>query len=197
MKTRRSLVGALLVLLAVLLVLAPNEKKLGHALRFVLLHGAVTWVSFVIFIIFGVAALLYLLSGKRILFDIAAQTQKVGTGLWFVNFLIWVPLGYLEWNVVAWSGEPKAVAAVWVMLFLAVGYIAAQVTANPKILAGLYLLISIGIWWRYSGVGRVLHPLDPVGSSESLLIKGSFIAILVVCLCLALVLSKPNFSKQS
>lgn len=197
MKTRRWLLYSLLAILFLLLILAPNEKKLGAALRFVLLHGAVTWVSFAVFALFGALALLYLLAGKTTVFDYAVQAQKVGTGLWLVNFFIWVPLGYIEWNVVAWSGEPKAVAAVWVMLFLAVGYIAAQVISAPKILAGLYVLISAGICWRYYGLGRVLHPLDPIASSNSLTIKVFFFAMLITCSGLAAVLILPDRREKS
>ncbi|HEX3016159.1 MAG TPA: hypothetical protein VHQ46_07255 [Desulfobacteria bacterium] len=193
-KSRWIVVGGLLLVLAGLVSFSPADVRLGALVKWVYLHGALTFTGFVLFAGFSLTACAYLLTGKQSLFRLATRAYRVALIFWVVDFCIWVPLGYFAWNSL--FGEPRAIAFVWAMLLLGIGYIISQLINNTKLLAGLYTLLGAGLLLSFAGVQRVLHPLDPIGTSQGLTIKVFFAAILVTCIAISITLLVPPRRKE-
>ena len=200
-KIKRMTLLGLLFGLAVLLVVAPNDIKLKSGLRFVFLHGAITWVSFVIFAVFAVAAVAFLITGRETLYNLASRGVKVGTLFWVANAMVWAPLSWFAWNTI--FGEPRSVYFVKVMLVLGIVYLASEFIQSTKIKAGIYALLGAGIWGYgitvmgiYSGVNRMLHPLDPIGESNSPTIKIIYQLIQLSVFLIGILLVLPEKNRE-
>ncbi|HWJ02706.1 MAG TPA: hypothetical protein VNU93_03440 [Verrucomicrobiae bacterium] len=190
------IIFGLLVILAVLLAISPQDIKLKLSTKAVYLHGAITWVSYIIFAVFGISGLAFLVTGKQWFFDLAARGHKVGTVFWVVNFMVWVPLSWYTWNTI--FGEPRAKASVWIMLCLGIVYLISQLIAGNKLMAGIYGSLGLGIWIYgltamgiISGSNRLLHPLDPIKTSPSSTIKLAYAGIYLTILLIAVILVFP------
>ena len=190
-KLKGIIVAILLLILAGLIYFSPTDASLGQAVKAVYLHGAVTWASLIMIMMMGVAGTIYLLWSNEHWFDLASRSHRLGTLFWVINFFIWVPLSQYAWNNI--FAEPRAVASVWAMLALGVGYVLSLLLNNKKVLAALYAATGLGIIVAFSAIQRMLHPLDPIGGSEGLQIKAFFVGILIVTFAIAMVLlQKPK-----
>lgn len=176
------------MLLAVILFLTPTERTLGMMVKPVLLHGALTYIGFLFFFIFGSSGLAYLIINKQWLFDLATRSFRISLIFWIVDFLIWVPVTYMLWGNI--FQEPRAIAFVWVMLFLGLCYLVSLIVENHKVMSLIYAVLGMVITFLFSGLKIVLHPQNPVEAS-GVTFKFFFGGVLLVCLAIGVCFLLP------
>lgn len=197
--------GGLLVLLGTLLVLSPAEATLGNVVKIVYAHGAAQRVALYAYLIAGGLGIVSL-SLRGALFatkqsptanaEIASQktlamTERWSRALmesaiafWLIQFVVSLPAQILAWGAITWS-EPRVQSALWVLVFTALVYIVAiwigdaRWTSIAAIANAAIALILL------RGAANILHPIDPILGSDSIAIKGFYLAIVLTIGALA------------
>jgi len=57
--------------------------------------------------------------------------------------------------------------------------------AHPQFTAGTNLILGALAWWLTRRAATIRHPLNPIGESDSVAIKGFYMALLLACFLLA------------
>jgi hypothetical protein len=182
------LIGLCVVLAVLILLLMPAEKTIGQVIKIVYLHGALSRAGMLGFLLAGLAGLAYLIRPRQALGQWSRALLISGWAFWAAHFIVSMPATRLTWGPwVAW-GEPRVTMTLQV---LAAGLLVILVTWMLKDLrfaavANLLFAIAFAVLAARTGVLR--HPLDPIGSSPSALLRLVYLALLapiVGCMVLA------------
>ena len=180
---------ALLAAIALLVWFAPAEQTLGDAVKWVYLHGALARTGLVAFGAAGLLGLATLVTSRPALAAWCDASGKAALATWLVYSLTSMIATYLTWGVlIAWN-EPRVVVSGQV---LAVALLVAGVNhfvAHPRFTAASNLLLGGLAWWLTRRAAIVRHPFDPIGASDSAAIKGFYLALLLACLLLAVLVA--------
>jgi hypothetical protein len=182
------LIGLCVVLAALVLWAIPAEKTIGQVIKIVYLHGALSRAGMLGFLAAGVFGLAYLIRPKRALGQWSRASLISGWAFWAAHFLVSMPATRLTWGPwVAW-GEPRVTMTLQV---LAAGLLVILVTwllKDLRFAAAANLLFAIAFAMLAARTGVLRHPLDPIGSSPSTMLRLFYLALLVpIAGCMALV----------
>jgi hypothetical protein len=175
----------LLALLAVWVVLAPAEARLGNVVKLVYVHGALVWVGLATFSVAGVLALVALIVRRPIWYH---GTQAAGTAallVWLVYVISAMVVTGLTWGqVVAWN-EPRVRATGLILAAAVLLNIVARLVDLPDFSAAVNLVMGVVPWVVVRRAGAIRHPVDPIGGSESAAIQLFFVLIVLTVAGLA------------
>jgi hypothetical protein len=173
------LIGLCVVLAALILLWMPAEKTIGQVIKIVYLHGALSRAGMIGFLTAGLAGLAYLIRPKQALGQWSRALLISGWGFWAAHFLVSMPATRLTWGPwIAW-GEPRVTMTLQV---LAAGLLVILVTwliRDLRFAAAADLLFSIAFAVLAARTGVLRHPLDPIGTSPSELLRLVYLALLV------------------
>jgi hypothetical protein len=182
------LVGLCVVLAALVLWAIPAEKTIGQVIKIVYLHGALSRAGMLGFLAAGAFGLAYLIRPRPALGRWSRALLISGWCFWVANFLVSMPATRLTWGPwVAW-GEPRVtmtlqIAAAGLLVILVTGLL-----KDLRFAAAANLLFAIAFALLAARTGVLRHPLDPIGSSPSTLLRLVYLALLVpITGCMALV----------
>lgn len=181
MKTKNWLL-VLIAILVIITLIAPAEKTLGNLAKLVYLHAALSLAITVLLIFTGAVALISLFNKKS--YSLAKISLKVSLVFQIVNIVLVPIITGLTWGVFfAWQ-EPRVILTVLLLGLTLAAYLIEDVitfTAFGSLLLaipGLVRLFTLG------NIGRLMHPINPIGSSDSLPIKiaslGMFLTSLAI-----------------
>lgn len=141
----------------------PPDATLGTMVRFVMFHGASTWVNMGTFTLAGVLGLVYVAGGHRVrVWNEALRWFSLA--LWVVNSALGILSMKLLWGGILWD-EPR--------LMMTFGILAAAITTlalqlifdHPAIPAVLDAAIAGTLWFLVLVLPNLFHPDSPVFSS--------------------------------
>lgn len=173
------LLGVCILAAAVVLLLMPDEKTLGQVVKIVYLHGALSRAGMVGLVAAGATGLVYLIRQRPGLLRWTQGLLLSGWGFWVAHFVVSIPATRLTWGPwVAW-GEPRVTMT---LQLIAAGLVVIVVTrlvgdARFTALATLLLAVAVLVMAGYTGVIR--HPLDPIGTSPSTLLRLVYLVLLI------------------
>lgn len=173
------LMAACVLAASLVLIWMPAEKTLGQVVKIVYLHGALSRAGMVGLVAAGVVGLAYLVSRRSSLLQWAQGLLVSGWGFWVAHFIVSMPATRLTWGPwVAW-GEPRVTMTLQLM---AAGLVVIAITrlvgdARFTALATLLLAVAVLVMAGYTGVIR--HPLDPIGTSPSALLRLVYLMLLI------------------
>lgn len=158
----------LVAVVAVTLILMPAEKTLGTAIKWVYLHASFDAVGLLGFYGSALLAAVYLIIKKDSLSRWATAFWKTGTIFWAGGWIIGTVLGIVIWG--GWTtAEPRNLLAPAIMLLGIGGWVISGNLDNKKAPAYTYLAGALLIWAALNFTGKVIHPLDPIGSADNVL----------------------------
>ena len=173
------LVGLCALLAALILILMPAEKTLGQIIKIVYLHGALSRAGMVGFWAAGIVGIVYLLRPRPTL---ARWTQALllgGWSYWVAHFLVSMPATRLTWGPwIAW-GEPRVTMTLQVLLAGLVVVMITWLLKDARFTAGAAALLAVAVFVLVGGTGVLRHPLDPIGTSPSLLLRLVYLFLLI------------------
>ncbi|HHX51715.1 MAG TPA: hypothetical protein GX711_09785 [Clostridia bacterium] len=178
-------VGILLSgLILVLTLLAPAEKQLGSIAKLIYLHGALIQVSL---ILLGLTTLFALLSlFRRKYYPLARSSLKVTTVFLTANVLLVPIITKLTWGIfIAWQ-EPRVITTFFLFALTVAVLLITDASDNLVLNSLLCVLPGLALILLGLNMGRVLHPVNPIGSSESLAIKACSLGIYLSALSLGI-----------
>lgn len=167
------LLGGLLTMAAFLLMLAPEESTLGQGIKTVYVHVALTWTGMAGFVVAGLLGLLVLATGSRRFADWMQTLGWVAFGFYAAGIAMSALASKVNWGNVFWQ-EPRMMAALN-GLAVAVIVLAANVWIPwVRVRGALQAILPAIIFWLTYSAPLLLHPRNPISTSDSLGIKLAF-----------------------
>ena len=173
------LAAGLLVLLALWVLWAPAEARLGNLIKLVYVHGALVWVGLLTFSLAGGLGLAALLVRRPVWYRGTRAAGVAALILWILYALSAMIVTGLTWGqVIAWN-EPRVQASGLILLAAVVLAIVARLVDQPDFTAGVNLLMGIVPWIVTRQAEVIRHPVNPIGESGSAAIQVFFLLIVL------------------
>jgi len=143
----------------------PPDERLGTMVRFVMFHGASTWVNMGTFTLAGLLGLAFTFGAAK-LGRWGEALRWFSLPLWIVNTVLGILSMQLLWGGILWN-EPR--------LLMTFGLLAASVIIlaiqlifdHPKVPAVLDAALAAALWYLVLALPNLFHPDSPVFSSEN------------------------------
>ena len=193
---------ALSAVVAYLLYSIPAVKGLGDKVKLPLFHGASTWVDLMLFVLMGIAAVIYLITRRDSVYAWEVGLRAIAAPLWLINSVLglfaalntWDFTGSKESPLSAVMQDPRLVAQMIILLCVAILLLLVWLVLEKrthKAIADL-IFVAIGVVLLsdifLDPAKRALHPDSPVLNS-GFEIKGPFFGIVLAILGITLLLS--------
>ena len=123
-----SAVAALAVFVAMLVVHIPVVVGLGTRVKLPIFHGASTWVNLMLFVLLGIAAIVYVVRRSDALYAWIVGLRAVALPLWAVNSVLGLIAALNTWDFSGSKQSPLSVART-----------------DPRLMAQFLLLVGAGI----------------------------------------------------
>jgi hypothetical protein len=173
------LIGLCVVLAVLVLWAVPAEKTIGQVIKIVYLHGALSRAGMIGFILAGLLGLAYLIRPRQELGQWSRALLISGWAFWTTHFLVSMPATRFTWGPwVAW-GEPRVTMTIQVMAGGLLVILVTWMLKDLRFTAAANLLFAIAFAVLGARTGVLRHPLDPIGSSPSPLLRLVYLALLV------------------
>ena len=182
------LYGGLAALLGVLLILSPAEATLGNVVKIVYLHGALQRVATLAYLAAGALGIAQVVFARPSLVRWTQAAMEMAILLWVAHFVVSLPAQVLAWGGITLN-EPRVASATWVMLGTFVIYLVARWMNHTWWMAFAAVVKALLVLFVLRGSINVLHPLDPIFGSDSPAIILFYLAITLVILVLAVLLT--------
>ncbi len=179
------LIPVLFVLIIIFVLwLAPLERSLGSTIKYVYLHVALTWSATVGMSLMAVLGVGYVFWRHEPLDHWRQAIGRVTLSVWFLAIVISTVAAKIAWGSVSWS-EPLIIVALLILVSLLVIQLLEGIIHSP-VIRGLVSIFPIGFLIVLTHqVPRIIHPDDPIKSSDYWPIKLTFYILFLVCLLLA------------
>jgi hypothetical protein len=119
---------ALAVFVAVLVIRIPAVIGLGTRVKLPIFHGGSMWVNLMIYLLLGIAAIVYLVRRDDASYSWVFALRSVGLPLWAVNSVLGLIAALSTWDFTGSKESPLSVART-----------------DPRLMAQFILLIGAGI----------------------------------------------------
>ncbi len=178
----------LLAAAAVVTILSPSDRILGDMVKIVYVHGAIIWVSLILFAITGGLGATQFIRARDSRDTYLLAFEGTATGFWFISTTLGFYVTYITWGGILWV-EPR----LWMTLEVAVVsgsiYSVSRLYGNPVLNRALAVVLALTAGGLLVNVGRVFHPENPIFQSE-LIIQLTFTALAVIFFTTALLVAK-------
>jgi hypothetical protein len=182
------IVAVLLLALALLLVLAPSETRLGQVIKLIYVHGALVWVGLGMFSLAGLLGLVALVIRRPIWYRSTRSAGLAAIITWIVYVFSSMAVTGLTWGqLIAWN-EPRVRATALILAAALLLALVARMVDHPDFAAGVNLVMGIVPWVLVQQAGAIRHPVDPIGGSGSAAMQGFYLLIVLTVGALALAL---------
>ncbi len=178
-------IPVLLVLIVILVLwFAPLERSLGSTIKYVYLHVALTWCATVGMTLMAVLGIGYVFWRHEPLDHWRQIIGWITLSAWFLGIAISAVAAKSAWGAVSWS-EPLTIVALLIFVSLLAVQLLGLIIYSP-ITRGLVSIFPIGFLIVLTHqVPRIIHPDDPINSSDFWPIKLTFYFLFLVCLLLS------------
>ncbi len=174
---RLILINMLFILLSgTLLFLAPLEKSLGSTMRYVYLHVSLIWTGSLAIVIGGLLGLAGSLLNRN---EITKRAQSLGwfaLGLYSAGILVSGLAAWYSWGRIQWS-EPIYAVSGRIILVMIMVQILVKLFPHYRWSGLIYLIPVAYLIKTTANIRMVMHPVDPIGNSDSVQIKLTFYAL--------------------
>jgi hypothetical protein len=177
--------AALAIAAAILVAALPPEATLGAAIRPVFLHGALVQTGLVVFAAATVAGLVALAARREASYRISTAGQWTAAIVWIAYIISSMIATAIAWGVVIAWYEPRVQASAKVLGASLLCLALTRIVRDPRLSAIANCALGILAWALVKGTGVLQHPLDPIGTSNSLTYKALFGALWLTLLLIA------------
>ena len=186
---------ALLIILGGLVLwAAPEEQTLGSGIKVVYLHVALIWTGMTGLVLLGILGIGVLLTGNQRLQTWGQAVGWVALGFFLAGILMSMLAAKVNWGGIFWQ-EPRYIAMFRVMAIAIISQVIGLWPISPRITGGLSAIPALILVWSVNNTALILHPQNPIQSSPSLAIQGTFLGLFGLC-CLAAILLIPILNKE-
>jgi hypothetical protein len=178
------LLGGLVTAVLFILYLAPEEATLGTGIRAVYIHVALIWTGMAGFVLAGLVGLAILISANENL-ALWMQTQGwVAFGFYVAGVATSVVASQVNWGGVFWQ-EPRMTAALTSLAVVTIILVLNMWMPWLRVRGLLQAIIPAVVAWITYSAPLVLHPGNPIFSSEATAIQFTFVSLFLLFAAIA------------
>ncbi len=172
--------GLLLIAGAVLVLwLAPEEATLGRGIRSVYVHVALIWVGLAGFWAAGLLGAGLLVTGQARLFPWMRTIGWVGVGFFAAGLAMSAVASQVNWGAVFWQ-EPRMRSSTTSLAIALIVLLAMDWFPWLRVRGGLVTAVPLITYWLTTRTQLVLHPDNPIRTSESVAIQATFAGLFLL-----------------
>ena len=169
----------LLAVMGFIVYTAPVEQSLGTGIRVVYVHVALIWTGMAGMIINGLLGLAVAVT-KRPLFDRWRQVVGwVSIAVFGLGVVVSLWAEQVNWGGVLWR-EPRNIAVFNVTAVAIITQVLAGWLPNLRGRGLLSIALAAYLMWEIPSTPLVMHPSDPVGTSNSTAIQFTFYSLFLL-----------------
>lgn len=173
-----------LLLAAMLIWLGPAERTLGDGIRTVYVHVGLIWTGTAVFFVAAILGLIVLATGSNAWLRWMQVSGWVGTGFYAAGVAMSMVASQDNWGAI-FLAEPRMAAALNGVAIALIVQIAIWWLPWMR-LRGVLPAALIGLlYWLTSRADLVLHPRDPIGTSNATAIQLTFFGLFMLFSLLA------------
>jgi len=146
-------------------------------LKLVYLHGALINAGLFLFSSSGLLSLISLFRNRSD-FSLLLAIEKTAILFWVAATMTGIITSQLAWGGIFWS-EPRLQATIIISLISIGIYLISSASENPKMIYFPGIGLTLSVWILMIQAGRIMHPDNPFGVSESSIKFFFFIITLV------------------
>ena len=161
------------------LLLAPPEATLGEGIRTVYLHVGLIWTGMAGFVAAAFIGALILWRPLPNWLSWLETVSWVAFGFYTAGVLMSMVASWDNWGAV-FMQEPRMSAAVNSLAVAIIVLIISSWSPWPRVRGGLQILLLIVIFWLTYSAPKILHPSNPIWSSDSLGIQLAFLSLFLL-----------------
>jgi hypothetical protein len=135
-------------------------------------------VALYAYLIAGALGLAQLVLRRDTLARWTRATIETALFFWLLHFVVSLPAQVLAWGGISWS-EPRVVSAIWILALTLFILGVAVWMGDPRWMAIAGIANSAIAMILMRRAINVLHPIDPILGSDSIAIKGFYLAIML------------------
>lgn len=141
----------------------PPDARLGKMVRFVMFHGASTWVNMATFALAGLFGIAQLLGFARAR-AWGEAFRWFSLPLWAFNAVLGIVSMKLLWGGILWE-EPRLLMTFGVLAGSVIVLAMQLIFDDPRVPAVLDALLGGALWYLVAALPNLFHPESPVFSS--------------------------------
>jgi hypothetical protein len=172
--------GGLITAVLFLLYLAPAEATLGTGIRTVYVHVALTWTGMAGFVLAGLLGLAVLVTANEKLERWMKTLGWVAYGFYVAGVAMSAIASHVNWGGVFWQ-EPRMAAAFKSLAIATIIMVLNMWIPQVRVRGLLQAIIPVTVAWITYSAPLVLHPGNPIFSSEATGIQFAFIGMFLLC----------------
>ena len=174
----------------------PAVESLGAKVRLPVFHGALTWANLMVFVPFGIMALVYVIKGNEQAYRWTSALRIVTVSMWLVGTVLGFLAAMNTWDFTGSKtpmmqllmSDPRLVAQIVIGLCGIALFVLPLIVESKKVRAVIDFIFvfatGAGLSWAMTA-GKALHPDSPVLNSDDLVIKALFFAMVISNLVMA------------
>ncbi len=183
-QSSRRVLYILMGLILLLTLLAPREQRLGGLAPLIYLHAALIWATFVLIFLMAAAALVSLI--RKSVYGWARAFLRASTALLVINAVLVPIITKLSWGIAFVWSEPRVQLTFFLFAFAVGLYLFEEAVTGHVVTILLMALPALILAMLLRMPGRAIHPVDPIGASESVEIKVVSAVLFLLSLAAAL-----------
>lgn len=157
----------LLVLIAIVLWISPEERTLGTRIKIVYIHVAFVWTGLLGILLTGAlsSGAFWQPTAKRLekILPILNLTAVLCFG---IGFILSLGAAQLNWGGIAWT-EPRMVGAMRILSMAVIVLVLTYWLTDIRVRGLLYIGLLIFTVWTQGTMRDAIHPTNPIFTSES------------------------------
>lgn len=174
----------------------PAVESLGAKVRLPVFHGALTWANLMVFVPFGIMALVYFFKGNEQAYRWVSALRIVTVSMWIVSTVLGFLAAMNTWDFTGSQtpmmellmSDPRLVAQIVIGLCGIALFVLPLIVESKKVRALVDFIFvfgtGTGLSWAMTA-GKALHPDSPVLNSSDFIIKALFFAMVISNLVMA------------
>jgi hypothetical protein len=148
----------------VLIYFSPLDSQLGPVLKLVYLHGALIFTGLFLFAALGFVSIASIF--RNSLRDLLLDIERTALVFWLSAAIVGNIASELAWGGIYWN-EPRLKVIIIISLISLSIYFISTAYDNYKIRSILGIALSSLVFLLIQGAGKIMHPDNPFGASES------------------------------
>lgn len=167
-----------------MLAVAPEELTLGAGIRTVYIHVAMIWVGMAALTGAGALGLGALLTARAGLARAARTAGWLGLLFYAAGLALSVLAASVNWGGPFWQ-EPRMAAGINILVAGLLTQAAGYWFPSQRFRGFLHLVVAVLMFLVMALTPLVLHPRNPIGTSNAMGIQATFAVLFALCAVLA------------
>ena len=173
------LLGVIILATAVLLLIAPEEATLGQGIRSVYVHVALIWVGLAGFVIAGLLGFGLLITAYQPLYPWMRTIGWMGAAFFAAGIVMSALASQVNWGAVFWQ-EPRMRSSSTSLAIAVIVLLTMDWFPWLRLRGALVTAVPLIFYWLSARTELVLHPNNPIRTSESMGIQATFFGLFLL-----------------